>query len=193
MTPGNKIPITTLLLEWRRGDMGAFHQLTGLVYDELHRVAAAHMRRERANHTFTPTALVSEAFLRLSGGEPSEAVDRVQFFALAAHHMRSILVDYARRRDARKRGGKNRPITFDETHVPSERPDAIVALDEALDALAKFDERKARIVELHYFGGMGYTDIATALELSEATVGREVRTAQAWLHRHLTSPDGCTS
>jgi RNA polymerase sigma factor (TIGR02999 family) len=189
MMQGKKTPITTLLQAWRQGDMDAFHQLTPLVYDELHRVAAAYMRRERQNHTFTPTALVSEAFLRLSGGEPSEAVDRVRFFSLAAQHMRSILVDHARRRTASKRGGKNKPITFDEALAPNERPEEIIALDEALQALAKFDERKAQIVELHYFGGMGYVDIATALALSETTVGREVRTAQAWLHRHLTSAD----
>ncbi len=188
MTSAKKTPITFLLHEWRRGEQSAFHQLTPLVYNELHRLAAAYMRRERPDHTFSPTALVSEAFVRLSEGEPSEATDRNQFFALAAHHMRSILVDHARRRLAGKRGGKNRPITFDESLAPHERPEEIVVLDEALEALAKFDERKARIVELHYFGGMGYNDIATTLSLSETTVGREVRTAQAWLHRHITSP-----
>jgi RNA polymerase sigma factor (TIGR02999 family) len=178
-------PITLLLREWSQGDRGALEQLAPLVYDELHRLAAAYMRRERKGHTFSPTALVSEAFLHLAGGEQLAFGDRVQFFAVAARQMRRILVDHARRSAAGKRGGKQRPVTFDEAMVPDERPEELCALDEALGALAAIDERKARVVELHYFGGMTHKEIAAALEVHENTVARDLRLAEAWLLRHL--------
>ena len=180
--------VTVLLRAWTEGDKDALERLTPLVYDELRRLAGAYMRRERAGHTLTPTELVSEAFVRLAGGGDQPAFqDRVQFFALAARQMRHILVDHARRRSADKRGGKERPVTLDEETISLERPDELVALDEALDALAAMDERKARVVELHYFGGMGQKEIAAALSVHENTVARDLRLAEAWLHRHLTS------
>ncbi len=139
--------VTVLLQAWARGDRDAFDRLTPLIYDELHRLAGAYLRRERPDHTLSPTDLVSEAFLRLVGGEHPAYEHRVQFFAVAARHMRRILVDHARRRTADKRGGRDRPVTFDERLVAGDRPSELVALDDALEALAAVDERKARAVE----------------------------------------------
>lgn len=181
-------PVTHLLRAWSAGDEGALDRLIPVVYDELRRLAAGHMRRERPGHTLTPTALVSEAFLRLSGGEHPTYEDRVQFFAVAARHMRRILVDHARRRTAGKRGGRDRPVTLDEEMVSGSRPDDLVALDDALAALEALDPRKARTVELHYFGGLGHKEIGAALGVHENTVARDLRLAQAWLHREMTSP-----
>jgi RNA polymerase sigma factor (TIGR02999 family) len=179
-------PVTVLLRAWAQGDQEAFDRLGPVIYDELRHLAGAYMRRERAGHTLTPTALVSEAFLRLAGGEHPAYDDRVHFFAVAARHMRRILVDHARRRPAGKRGGRDRPVTFDEELVAGGRPDELVALDDALEALAAVDERKARAVELHYFAGMGHKEIAAALSVHENTVARDLRLAEAWLHRHMT-------
>jgi RNA polymerase sigma-70 factor, ECF subfamily len=133
--PEEDAPVTLLLRAWAQGDRDAFDRLTPVVYDELHRLAGIYMRRERRDHTLSPTALVSEAFLRLVEGQHPVYEDRVQFFAVAAHHMRRILVDHARRRTARKRGGHDRPVPFDEELIPGDRPEELVALDEALDAL----------------------------------------------------------
>src|SRR5580693_2437357 len=144
---------TVLLKAWAEGDQTALDRLTPAIYDELRRLAGSYMRRERAGHTLSPTELVSEAFVRLSGGEPPAIEDRVQFFAVAARQMRHILVDHARRRHRDKRGGHDRPVTFDEETISGDRPDELVALDGALEALAAVDPRKARAVELHYFGG----------------------------------------
>ncbi len=177
---------TVLLRAWAQGDQSALDRLTPAVYDELRRLAGAYMRRERAGHTLSPTALVSEAFLRLAGDEHPAYEDRVQFFAVAARHMRHILVDHARRRHRDKRGGRDRPVTFDEEMISGERPDELVALDDALEALAAVDERKARAVELHYFGGMGHKEIAAVLAVHENTVARDLRLAQAWLQVHMT-------
>lgn len=179
-------PVTLLLRAWTDGDQSALERLTPIVYDELHRLAASHMRREHPGHTLSPTALVSEAFLRLAGDEPPAYEDRVHFFAVAARHMRRILVDHARRRGAGKRGGHDRPITFDESLISIDRPDELAALDDALDALAAVDERKARAVELHYFGGMAHKEIASMLAVHENTVARDLRLAEAWLHRQMT-------
>jgi len=178
-------PVTVLLQAWAQGDREAFDRLTPVVYNELRRLAGAYMRRERAEHTLSPTALVGEAFLRLVGGEHPAYEHRVQFFAVAARHMRRILVDHARRRTAEKRGGRDRPVTFDEGLIAGDRPEELVALDDALEALAAMDERKARAVELHYFGGMSQKEVAEALSVHENTVARDLRLAQAWLHRHM--------
>jgi len=178
--------ITALLHAWAQGDRDALDRLTPLVYGELHRLAGAYMRRERSDHTLSPTVLISEAFLRLLGGEHPPYEHRVQFFAVAARHMRRILIDHARRRTAGKRGGRDRPVTFDEGLVAAaDRPEELVALDEALEALTAVDERKARTVELHYFGGMTHQEIAAALSVHENTVARDLRLAQAWLYRHI--------
>jgi len=178
--------VTALLHAWAQGDRDALDRLTPLVYGELHRLASAYMRHERSDHTLSPTALISEAFLRLVGGEHPAYDHRVQFFAVAARHMRRILIDHARRRTADKRGGQNRPVTFDEELVAVAGGfEELVALNDALEALTAVDERKARAVELHYFGGMTLKEIAAALSVHENTVVRDLRLAQAWLYQHV--------
>lgn len=177
--------VTALLRAWRAGDRGALDALIPIIYRELHRLADGFMRGERAGHTFSATDLVSEAYVRLGSAQPEQWTDRVHFFALAARAMRQALVDHARRRTAAKRGGGARPITLDETLVGPDRPEELLRLDDALGALAAEDERKARVVELHYFGGLTQAEIALALELHPNTVARDLRYAQAWLQRHL--------
>ena len=179
--------ITVLLRAWRAGDRDALDALMPQIYRELHRLAEVFLRGERAGHTFSPTDLVSEAYLRLGSAQPDDWADRVHFFALAARAMRQLLVDHARRRVAAKRGGGQRPVTLDEQLVGTDRPDELLRLDEALDALAAEDERKARVVELHYFGGLTQSEIAAALEIHANTVARDLRFAQAWLQRHLVA------
>ncbi len=173
--------ITLLLQAWARGDEQALHHLTPLVYGELHRLAASYMRRERQGHTFRTTELVHEAFIRLAGSDGLAFADRVQFFALAARQMRRILVDHARRRRAEKRGGAERPLTLDETIAAQERPELLCALDDALNELANVDERKARAIELRYFGGMSQGEMAAVLGVHENTVARDLRLAEAFL------------
>src|SRR6185369_16395498 len=153
----------------------ALDRLTPIVYGELRRLAGVCLRRERPGHTLSPAELVSEAFLRLADGQHPAYEDRVQFFAVAARQMRRILVDHARRRTADKRGGHDRPVTFDESLHLGDQPDDLVELDDALEALAAFDERKAHAVELHYFGGMAQKEIAAALSVHENTVARDLR------------------
>jgi RNA polymerase sigma factor (TIGR02999 family) len=182
-------PVTVLLRAWAQGEREALERLTPIVYAELHHIAAAHLRRERPDHTFSPTDLVSEAFLRLAGGEHPEYADRVHFFAVAARQMRHILVDHARQRATVKRGDRNRTVIFDEALFSGDRPEALCALDEGLVALAALDERKARAVELRYFGGMGHKEIAAALSVHENTVARDLRLAEAWLHKFMTEAD----
>jgi RNA polymerase sigma factor (TIGR02999 family) len=179
--------ITVLLRAWRDGDGGALTELMPLVYDQLRRLAGRHLHGERAGHTFHPTELVSEAYLRLSNGTPPSWNDRVHFFAVAARNMRQILIDHARKRLAEKRGDGARAITFDEQLVSGDRPHELIALDEGLEALATFDERKARAVELHYFGGLSQGEIAELLDVHVNTVMRDLRLGEAWLHRHLAS------
>jgi RNA polymerase sigma factor (TIGR02999 family) len=176
--------VTVLLRSWREGDRAALDELMPIVFDELRALAMVYLRGERAGHTFKPTDLVSEAYLRLAGAAPPEWNDRVHFFAVAARNMRQILVDHARRRSADKRGGGERGLTFDDV-IASDRPTELVALDDALEALAKFDERKARTVELHYFGGLSQAEIAEVLDVHVNTVARDLRLAEAWLHRQL--------
>ncbi len=177
--------VTLLLRAWRAGERTALDELMPIVYDELHRLATRYMRGERDGHTFRPTDLVSEAYLRLGGASP-EWNDRLHFFAVAARSMRQVLVDHARKRDAGKRNAGVRPAALDERIAASDRPAQLVALDEALAALAGFDARKARIVELHYFGGLSKGEIAELLGVHHNTVGRDLRIAEAWLHRELT-------
>jgi len=186
-------PITILLQAWAQGDRDAFDRLTPVIYGELRRLAAACLQRERPGHTLSPTELVSEAFLRLVGSNHPAYEHRVHFFAMAARHMRHILVDHARRRTADKRGGGERPVTLNEGIVGSDRSEELVALDDALEALAAIDERKARIVELHFFGGMTQKEVGAALGIHENTVARDLRMAQAWLRQHMTAAlDGDT-
>src|SRR5690242_14272159 len=168
-------PVTVLLRAWREGDEAALDQLMPLVYDELYRLADRQLRGERAGHTFRPTDLVSEAYLRLSAGAPPEWNDRAHFFALAARKMRQILIDHARRNAAHKRGSAARKITLDDNLPAPGGADDLLALDQALEALAKFDDRKARAVELHYFGGLTHEEIASVLDVHVNTVARDLR------------------
>lgn len=178
--------VTVLLRDWRGGDQAALDELVPLVYAELNKLAAVYMRGERPGHTLRPNDLVSEAYLRLAqAGETPEWKDRVHFYAIAARTMRQILIDHARKRNAVKRGDGARAVTFDEAFAAADRPDELIALDDALQALSKFDERKARIVELHYFGGLTQNEVAEVLEIHVNTVARDLKLAEAWIHRHI--------
>jgi RNA polymerase sigma factor (TIGR02999 family) len=181
--------LTHLLRAWRQGDRAAFDQIAPLIYDELRRLAAFHLRGERKDHTFGPTDLISEAYLRLAGGAQLEFHDRAHFFAIASRNMRQILVDHARKRGADKRGAGERPAQFDETRVAIDRPSELVALDEALGELGKFDARKARITELHYFGGLTQDEIAAVCDVHVNTVARDLRLSEAWLRSRLRPGD----
>ena len=179
--------ITRLLLEWRGGSERALDQLVPLVYDELRRLAARRMRGERADHTWSATDLVHEAYARLVDAD-IQWQDRVHFFAVASRLMRRILVDHARASARQKRGGGALRVTLDDSlqaAAGSGDSEALLALDAALERLAEFDRRKAEAVELHYFGGLSYEETAEALGVSPATVDRELRMAKAWLGREL--------
>jgi RNA polymerase sigma-70 factor, ECF subfamily len=179
--------VTRLLHDWRGGDQAALEKLTPLVYGELRRLARHYLRGERPDHTLQGTALVHEAYVRLVGQTGPEWQNRAHFFGVAARLMRQILVDHARRHNAGKRGGGERPASLEESAVftPARAAD-LVALDEALHALARFDPRKSRLVELRYFGGLQLEEIGEVEGLSVATVRRQLRTAEAWLHREMT-------
>jgi RNA polymerase sigma factor (TIGR02999 family) len=177
--------VTLLLRDWRGGDRAALDELMPIIYAELHKLAAGYLRGERLGHTFKPTDLVSEAYLRLADGGQPAWNDRVHFFAIAARTMRQILVDHARKRNAVKRGDGERPVTIDDNLVAPDRPDGLIALDDALIALAAFDERKARAIELHYFGGLTHPEVAEVLGVHVNTVGRDLRLAEAWIQRHM--------
>lgn len=175
--------VTQLLVRWRGGDQQALTQLTALVYDELRRLAAHYLRHERDGHTLQATALVHEAYVRLIGQQQIDWQNRAHFIAVAARLMRHILVDHARARAAAKR---NPAAAAPEANlaVQPTAPD-MLALDEALDALAKLDERKSRIIELRYFGGLSIDEIGEVTGLSAATIGRDLRMAEAWIGRQL--------
>ncbi len=184
--------VTQLLAAWRAGDAGHVDRLLPLVYAELHQLAQRQMRGERPGHTLQATALVHEAFLRLSGADVPWQ-DRVHFFALAANTMRRVLVDHAKARRRGKRGGGAAHLPLEEAlHVGAAPSDDVEALDEALERLAARDPRKARVVELHYFAGLNYDEIAEALSISAATVDRDLRFAKAWLFADLREPEGDT-
>lgn len=178
--------ITQILHEWNDGDTSAGERLFPFVYHELKRQARFLMASERAEHTLQPTALVHEAFLKLSGLNEIKWNDRKHFFRFVSQLMRQILVDHARTKATDKRGNKPIHFSIDDLHIPAEeRAAAIVRLDDALTELGQVDERRAKIVEMKYFGGMKATEIAEALEISERTVGREWQEAKFWLYREL--------
>lgn len=178
--------VSQLLRQWGIGDLQARDELIPLVQHELRKRAAAYLRRERPNHTLQPTALVNEAYLRLMGQRRVTWVNRAQFFGVAAQIMRRILVDHARdRHAAKRRDGIRVPLDDDIGAVPA--PDCeLLMLDEALRALARIDERQARIVELKYFGGLSEEEVGAVLSLSRATITREWQSARAWMYRRLT-------
>lgn len=179
-------PLTDLLIRWRSGDQEALQSLIPLVYDEMRRLAHGYLRRERPGHTLQSTALVHEAFVRLTGNAPPQWEDRSHFFGIAAHLMRQILVEYARSRNAGKRGGAVLKLAIDSVEEPSARPDLdIVALDNALKDLARIDLQQSRVVELRFFSGLSIEDTAQVLGISESTVKRDWNTARVWLYREL--------
>jgi RNA polymerase sigma factor (TIGR02999 family) len=157
-----------------------------LVYDEMRRLAHRYLRRERPGHTLQSTALVHEAFVRLTGNRPPPWEDRAHFFGIAAHLMRQILVEYARSRNAGKRGGAAIKLALDNVEEPSAKADLdIVALDDALNDLARIDPQQSRVVELRFFSGLSIEDTAQVLGISESTVKRDWNTARVWLYREL--------
>jgi RNA polymerase sigma factor (TIGR02999 family) len=178
--------VTELLMAWRNGDEGALSRLTPLVYDELHRLAAAYMRREKAGHTLQTSALVNEAYIKLVDSSRVQWQNRAHFFAVAAQLMRRILVDFARSRQYQKRGGEWQQVTLDDRLGVTARIDSdLVALDDALEELAKLDPRKATVIEMRFFGGLSLQETSEALGVSTDTVGRDWRAAKAWLTREL--------
>ncbi len=177
--------VTVLLRQWRAGDEDAERQVFDLVYRELHRIAKIAMRRERQDHTLQTTALVNEAYVRLAQANLSWD-DRRHFYSAAATCMRRVLVDHARQRQRKKRGGDAKKLNLDDVAVAHPEPTSdLLALDEALGRLAAQDARKARVVELFYFGGLSYDEIAEVVQTSTATVHRDLRMAKAWLYHQL--------
>jgi len=182
--------VTQLLLAWSEGDQGALDRLMPLVYAELRRLAHGYIRNERAGHTLQTTALIHEAYLRLIDAGQVRLDNRAHFFAVAARLMRQILIDLARSRGYQKRGGDARQVSLDEALLIGQpRDEDLVALDEALTALAKVDERKSKVVELRFFGGLTEAETATALQVSPETVRRDWRLAKSWLLLKLGGVD----
>ena len=187
MADGNDDPngATQLLVAWGAGDRQALDQMLPLVYEELHRLAALYLSRERPDHTLQPTALVNEAYLRLINQRSVDWRNRAQFLGVAASLMRRILVNHARDRAAGKRAGSQERVSLSLVELSSSAaaPDVdLIALEDALDRLAVLDARKARVVELRFFGGLSMDEIAEVLEISRATVEREWSFARAWLY-----------
>jgi RNA polymerase sigma factor (TIGR02999 family) len=185
---GHATDVTSLLEAWSHGDPSALGRLIPIVYEDLRRVAGRRLRMERDDHTLSATALVHETYLRLMGQQPSRLENRSHFFAVASELMRRILVDHARRRGARKRGGGTVRLTLDAAVAAGASPDLdLVAVDDALTELAELDSRQARIVEMRFFGGLSAEEVAAVLGISRATVERDWGMARAWLYRRLKS------
>ena len=179
--------ITQLLLAWGNGDQAAFDAMIPLVYDELRKVAARHLRGQRVGHTLQTTALVNEAYLRLIDASQVRWQNRAHFFAVSAQFMRRILVDFARTRNYQKRGGGGQQISLNEDiAIVPERGVDLLALDQALTDLAALNARQAQVVELRYFGGLNEEETAEALKISVRTVRRDWNFARVWLHRELS-------
>jgi len=183
------VAVTQLLVRWGKGDPSALEELTPHVYNELRKLAQWHMGQERHARTLQATALVHEAYLRLIDVNQIRWQDRAHFFAMAARQMRRVLIDAARRRGSYKRGGHVEKVSLTEDLVIPDRPEALVALDEALQALAHLDPRRATVVELKFFGGLGVEEIAHVLDVSTDTVKRDWKLAKAWLAHELR--EGC--
>ena len=180
-----RVDVSVLLRAWSGGDQSALEKLTPIVYSELHRLARAYMRRERPGHSLQATALVNEAYMRLVGYTRMRWQDRAHFFAVAAQVMRRILVEQARRHNL-KRGGDVRHVSLDEAALVGADDDVdLVALDDAMSALARLDPRKVQVVEMRFFGGLSVDETAQVLDVSPVTVKRDWRAAKAWLYREL--------
>jgi RNA polymerase sigma-70 factor (ECF subfamily) len=179
--------VTHLLGAWRGGDRQALDALTPIVYQELRRLASSYMRSERSGHSLQPTALIHEAYLRLLDGTAPQFNGRAHFFGVAAQIMRQILIDFARSRTAQKRGGGAEHVgLLDNDAISLDRTDELLAIHEALDKLALQDARKAKVIELRYFGGLNREEIAEALDMTLATVKRDLALGEAFLRRELT-------
>jgi RNA polymerase sigma factor (TIGR02999 family) len=177
--------VSTLLRAWSKGEQSALDKLTPIVYDELRRLAAHYMRGERSGHSLQTTALVNEAYLRLVDYKHMRWQNRAHFFAVSAQLMRRILVDHARRHNL-KRGGGIQHVSLEETAVIGGRDEDLVALDDAMQALARIDPRKVQVVELRFFGGLSVEETAEVLKVSAVTVMRDWSTARAWLYREIS-------
>lgn len=184
----NALEITQLLDDWSKGNETALDQLMPLVYDELRRQASRHLRKERQGHTLQTTALIHEAYLKLIGSDAVEWQNRNHFFAVASTAMRRILVDHARERHRQKRGGIAEHLPLDEAVQISANAKSVdlIALDEALNRLAKLDRRQAKVVELRYFGGLSIDETAEILGIANSTVRLDWNLAKAWLRRELS-------
>jgi RNA polymerase sigma factor (TIGR02999 family) len=187
--------VTTLLLEWRGGNRAALDELMPLIYAEFRQLASRALSRERPNHTLQSTALAHELYLKLIDQKRAQWGDREHFFAMASQIIRRILVDYARRRHAQRRGGLDTRITLDEALAPQQDRDFnLVVLDNALEALSQIDSQQARIIELRFFGGLSIEATGRILGVSPSTVNREWNLARAWLYRELSrsaNASGC--
>jgi RNA polymerase sigma-70 factor (ECF subfamily) len=182
--------VTQLLEQWNHGDREALDKLMPLIYEELHKMAKRYMSQQNPGHTLQTTALIHEAYLRMVKQKEKHFQNRAHFFGVAAQAMRHILVDYARARQAGKRGGGVRPVSLEEAALVSpERAGELVAFDEALKELEELSQRQSRVVELRYFGGLSVDETATVLKVSPETVMRDWTMAKTWLHRAL-SPAG---
>jgi len=182
--------VTSLLVRWSHGDHSALEQLTPIIYDDLLRLARVRLRREYGGHTLEPTALVHEAYLRLADQTKLHAENRAHFYAIAANTMRRVLIEHARKRMAQKRGSGVRVTLQTGMDIAEQPAPDVIVLDDALRRLAEIDERKSRAIELKFFGGMTTEEISLVLGISVATVGRELRLAQAWMRREMSrSPD----
>jgi len=177
--------ISRLLRAWNCGDQRALESLAPIVYDELHRLARRHMRRERAGHSLQATALVNEAYMRLVDCKRIDWQDRAHFFAVSAQVMRRILVEHARRKNLKRGGGVQRVSLDEAAEVGGSPPTDLVALDDAMNALARVDPRKSRVVEMRFFGGLSVEETAEVLKVSVVTVKRDWSTAKLWLYREL--------
>ncbi|HYL92469.1 MAG TPA: sigma-70 family RNA polymerase sigma factor [Alphaproteobacteria bacterium] len=181
--------VNELLVKWKAGDQEALNALVPLIYNELHALAHHYLRGERSGHTLQTTALVHEAYMRLAKQGPFQTQNREHFVAVAARLMRQILVDYARSHRAAKRGAECTIELADDVEQPQQRSTDVVALDDALNALAKLDANQARIVELRFFGGLTLEETGGVLGVSAATIGRDWSMAKAWLHREMQRSD----
>lgn len=186
--PESAHQITQLLVDWRSGDNAALNKLTPLVYTELRRLAESYLRNERPGHTLQPTALVHEAYLRLVDQSLPGWNCRSHFFGVAGQLMRQILVDSARRHRSTKRGGGRKVPLYESIAISTDRNADLIELDDGLRELERIDPRKARIVELRFFAGLSVEETAQAMDVSVATVHREVKMAETWLYHRLNVP-----
>ena len=188
---GDTTAVTRLLQRWQGGDQSALEAITPMIYRELRRIAASHLRRERSGHTLQPTDLLHEAFLRLIKQHDQSWKNRAHFFGVAANLMRQILVDHARAKACQKRGGGMEKVGLDEAvSAAASRPDYLVALDDAMKELEKLDAVKCRVIELRFFGGMSVEETAEVTGVSASKINRDQRMAEAWLQRQMLMQAG---